>query len=430
MDDRIKAFLKELESKLTDLPETEAKGALDYYEEYLNDALDEGKSVDELLEHMDSPVKISAIIKTETSIRKAQNNPGLRNYSRVLKYALSGITTPLAILLFSVFIFITYGIALVLFCGAFATATAALVFLAGLIFEAIKIPAKFVPEIMGTAGFGVFLAGICLLTSYGLFLLCRLFIMLSSGLVGRMMNKSLKPLHGNGETYRNKGKSHRKLVKVCIIAAAVGLVISIASGLPVKLFNIFNSARPASITVKSWEFNKSDVKNINISTEHSHIRLVKSKSERIVIRYEQSDWLEGEAVCKDGKLSFYEKSNGRLPLFQFVSMHENRAEVVVELPDGTSHGALWLESRGGFVHVEDLDFNTHVKTYTGNIFLYTGQASKLPGITAGTVTGYILVDGRKAGTKTFGITSFKKAPETDTGIEMESTGGSIFIITD
>ena len=120
MDDRLKAFLKELEQKLTGMPEKEIKGVLDYYEEYLNDALEEGKNPDELLTHMDSPDKISAMIKAETSIKKAQSNPGLKNYSKVLKYAFSAITAPFAILLFSLFIFISYGIALMLFGGALA----------------------------------------------------------------------------------------------------------------------------------------------------------------------------------------------------------------------------------------------------------------------------------------------------------------------
>lgn len=129
MDDRIKSFLEELKLKLAGLPETEAKEALDYYKEYLNDALDEGKSVEEILLNLDPPEKTALMIKAETSIRKAQNSPGLKNYTKAMKYALSNITKPFSVLLFSIFIFVTYSTALLLFLCAIISATAACILL-------------------------------------------------------------------------------------------------------------------------------------------------------------------------------------------------------------------------------------------------------------------------------------------------------------
>jgi Predicted membrane protein len=427
MDDRIIAFLKELEQKLTGLPDAEVKGALDYYEEYLNDALDEGKSIDELLENMDSPEKISTIIKTETSIRRAQDNPGLKNYSKVLKYAFSGITAPFSILLFTIFILITYGTALLLFCGAIVSAAAALVSLVGLFYEAYKIPFRFFPEILGTAGFGVFSSGIFLLTAYGLFLLCRLFIRLSSGLVGRMMNRSLKPIPETGEKRQTKGRSYRKLVRLCVTVTVVGMSISATSTLPVKMFNIFNSAKPASIKFNTWEFDKNDLKNIMISTQHSHIRLVKGSSDKITIKYEQPDWLEGSAECIQGKLTFTEKSNGRLPLFQLVALHESRTDVLIELPADVSISTLELESIGGFIYIEDFDHDIQVKTYSGSIFIGTNGQNVPSGIEASTTTGIIGFGDKPDVNEPTGLTYYKKPADNGRIIIAGTTRGSIFI---
>lgn len=427
MDDRIKAFLEELEQKLEGIPEAEAKGALEYYEEYLNDALDEGKSVDELLEQMDSPEKISAIIKTEASIRKVQSSPDLKNYSKVLKYAFSSITAPVSILLFSVFIFITYGIALMLFCGAIAAAIAAVAIFVGLLYEAVKIPLNFIPEIIGTAGIGLFGAGTCLLTAYGLFLSCRIFIRLSSGLVGRMLNKSLRATPETQGEQLNKGKSRKKLVRVCIVAALAGLTIATASGMPVKMFRIFNSMEPSSITTKVWEYDKTAVKGIVIDTEHSHIRVEKSASDKIIVKYEQPDWLKSEAEFIDGQIIFTEKSIGRLPLFQLVSMHENRTDVVVELPEGMNLDSFGLETRGGFVYVENIEYDVIVKTYSGSIFLAAGGSDKPYNVKATTNTGLLMEDGKSVGTKASGVISYEKGSGAGIKIVLDTERGSIFI---
>lgn len=427
MDDRIRTFLDDIKNKLVGLPEAETKEALDYYEEYLNDALDEGKSAEELLSHLDPPEKIAAMIMAETSIRKAQSSPGLKNYSKALKYARFGITRPFSILMFSIFIFTTYSTALLLFLGAFASAAAACVILPGFVYEAIKIPSKYLGEILGTIGSGLFFAALCLLPAFGLFKLCRLFIRLSSGLVGRMLNKSRKPLPDISESPAEKSKSSNMLLKACLISIAVGLVLSLATGLPVKLFMIFNSMEPSSINTQAWEYDQADVKQISISTAHSHIRLVKGNSDKIKITYEQPDWLEPETSCTDGQLTFSEKSNGRLPLFSLVSLHENRTEVVVSLPEGFKPSALKLESRGGFVHIDSTDFNVDVKTYTGSIYIEPGAGIKQAGIIASTSTGIIQAGGEDVGTKTSKGLVYNVAAQSNNRIRLETSRGSIFI---
>ena len=151
------------------------------------------------------------MIKAETSIRKARKSPGLGNYFKVIKYALANMTKPFAILLFSLFVIVTYGTAITLFCGVIALAAGVVVISVGTIYEAFKIPSEFVAEIIGTIGSGLFAAIICLLTAFGLYKLYRLFIKISSILVGLILNKSKKQRSEVSERPAGKTGSARLL---------------------------------------------------------------------------------------------------------------------------------------------------------------------------------------------------------------------------
>ena len=376
---------------------------------------------------MDTPDKIAATLKTDTSIRIAQKNPGLKNYHKVLKYAISNITKPFPILLFSIFIFTTYSTAIIIFCGSFVTAAAALILLAGSIFEALKIPGKYTAEIIGTIGSGLFAAMLCLLIAYGLFKLFRLFIKISTGIVGRMFKKTRSPIPKNERSPAEKTRSSRLFVKICAGTAAACLILAIATGLPVKLFMIFNSMEPLNIENRTWEYNAAEVRNLNINSAHSHIRLVKSSSDRIKIEYEQPDWMEAKADLNSGLLTFDEKSNGRLPIFFLISLHENKTYVTISLPEGFEPDNLNLESRGGFVHIESTDYNALVKTYTGNIYLEPGSDAFPYNLKAMTSTGLIQKNGKSVGTKSQNALKYNMSSNNGSSLELETSRGSIFV---
>lgn len=457
MDEQIKKFLSDLKLSLEGLPEAEADEALNYYEEYFNDALDEGKSAEELLTHLDSPEKIAATIKAEASIKKAQISPGLKNYSRVLRYARTGVTKPFSLLMFSIFIIITYSIAILLFCSSIVSALAALILFPGSIYEAANIPSIYTAEIIGTLSSGAFSAILCVLLAYGLYRLCSIFIKASSGLVGRMLKKPRKQTPENSGLPVESKKSPKLFLRISLIAAAASLAISMASGLPIKLFRIFNSDKPGSIEIQKWELDQGDIGRISIHTIHSHIRLEKGSSEKIQISYEQPDWLEPEISSRDGQLIFTEKSNGRLPLFSLVSLHENRTDLVIALPSGFDLNELELESRGGYVHMDSVDHSAHVKTYTGNIYIDTGSGSNVDSdqgnnissdgssgsntssgggststkgsteIRASTSTGTIRQNGKDVGIKASNGTEYKVPGQSPVDIKLETSMGSIYI---
>ncbi len=437
-NEKLMAFLDELGRYLNDLPEAEKDKVLNYYEEYLHDAQEEGVSPEDLLSRLEDPADIAASIKAESSIRYMRNKPGLKNYARVVKYARIGIKRPLTIFLFSLLIFMTYSIAVSLFIVTVASAASACVILPVFVAEAIKIPSQYIGDAIGTISMGIFFAGIMILIAWGFFKLSGLLFRLSAGLIARMLNKNTRPasdgakstvaIDGNiGENKGRPGNTSALVFKISLSIIAAGLVFALATGLPTKLFVLFNSMKPSNITLQQWEYSTDSADNISINTAHSNIIMVAGNSDKIKIQYEQSDWLEPEISSIDGQLTFTEKSNGRMLLFSLVTMHENRAELTVSIPEGYKAGNVELESRGGFIYITDTKVPVQAKTYTGSIYVEQKDDSGPAALKAGTSAGIIKAYGKNAGTKNNGRTVYQSDSQNGALIQLESDRGSIFI---
>lgn len=436
MDDRIKDFLDALDRNLDGLAEAERREALDYYGEYISDALDEGVSTEELLSRLDPPEKIAAMIRAETGIRLVNASPGLKNYSKLVKSAHIGLTRPLSVLMFSLLIFTTYSIAVILFLCTVISAAAACIILPASISEALKIPSSYPGGIAGTVGMGIFVSGIFVLTAYGFYVLCRPLFRVSARLVYKMLKKDSKPIGAAAGPNQDippsvGGRKVSRPLRAVLIITAAGLIISLASGLPVKLFMIFNSMKPFDIMAVNREFDTSEASEISIYTAHSNIRLAEGGPGKITLEYEKADWLDFDIENRDGIIVFTEKSNGRLPLFSLVSMHENRAELVIKLPPGYKPDRVSLESRGGSILIESASFPVDAKTYTGFIrlaVLTEGTAGGIPpSVRAKTVKGAIISRGKDTGTKTPYGTEYELLTASPASIRLESERGSIIL---
>lgn len=436
MDERIKSFLDALAANLEGLAEDEKREALDYYEEYFSDALEEGADPGELLSRLDPPEKIAAAIRAETSIRLVNADPGLKNYSRLVKSAHAGITGPLSVFLLSLVIFTTYSIAIILFLCTVVSAAAACIILPASISEAFKIPARYIGEIAGTIGMGIFASGVCLLISYGFYVLCRPLIRVSAGMVYKMVKKGSKPGSNTVEAHKDVSgvtgpKRVNRSLRAGLIITAAGLAVSLASGLPVKLFMIFNSMKPADITVIQREFGMDGVSEISIETAHSNIRLTEGGSGNISLEYEKSNWLDFDIKSDGGRVVFTERSNGRLPLFSLVSLHENRAELIISLPSGWEPGSVRLESRGGTINIESGSFPVQAKTYTGTIHLTVPADGDLqeipPAIRAKSSKGAIFLQDKTTGAKRPYGTEYELQSPGGVTIRLESERGNIVL---
>jgi hypothetical protein len=216
-------------------------------------------------------------------------------------------------------------------------------------------------------------------------------------------------------------------MRICLAALVAGFSVAMIAGLPLKLFMIFNSMEPAGVIEHTWEYDPSAVNNLSITTAQSHIRLIKSNSNKISVTYRQPDWMESDISCRNGQLSFSEKSNNRMPLFPLVTMHESQTYVTVALPAGFAPSILRLESRGGFIHLETTDFNVKASTYTGNIYINLGNAAVPPAISASTSTGFITANGKNVGKRTSAGLIYTSDNPDGKSVDLETIRGSISI---
>lgn len=454
MDEKMMAFLDELKLHLKDLPEAEKTAALNYYEDLLNDASYDGVSPEDMLSKLDTPANIAASIKAEVSIKNVSSKPDLKNYSKAVKYSRSRITRPLSLFLFSMLIFATYSIAICLFIITVASTAAACITLSVFVSEALKIPSQYMAEIISSIGIGIFFAGLLLLNAYCFFKLTGLLVKLSTRLIARMLknNTSQSPDDGSNcsdekdnvadisitdganlvDTENDSGSDKRAGLKklalrIVMAVSAAGLVISLLTGLPIRLFMLYNSVAPSNIELREWEFSSDDTSKISINTAHTNIRLKKGSSDEIEIKYEKADWLEPEISCTGGQLEFREKPNGRMPLFRLVTLHENGAELTISLPDGFNPDELKLESRGGFIYIDSVEYPVEAKTYTGAIHVESFGDMESAAVRARTSAGFIQAAGQKAGTKTADSTVYQSKLKSKALIQIETERGNIFI---
>ncbi|NTV91155.1 MAG: DUF1700 domain-containing protein [Clostridiales bacterium] len=131
MDEKTRAYMDSLKKALEDLPQSEVKDALEYYEEYLNDAIEAGKNPEETLKQLGPPETVSAMIRAEASFERVRKNPGIKSFSKVAGNGMKAFTKPVAVFFMALFIIILYGMVILLYAGAAVSVVAALDALAG-----------------------------------------------------------------------------------------------------------------------------------------------------------------------------------------------------------------------------------------------------------------------------------------------------------
>jgi uncharacterized membrane protein len=424
MDERIVSFLRSLKDNLKNIPEAEAAEALNYYEEYLCDALDDGKDLDQVIAQLGPLEKIGTSIKADIDIRRAEDNPGIKNFSRAMK-TVRGIGTPFSVFFVSLFIIIAYCIvgtfmagALVFILGAAATAMMAF-------YEAFKIPIRFFLEILGTVGAGLFSGGLCMVLAILFYRFAKVLIKLSARLIRRSFRRR-RPVDID-EVQETPKKKKSRLLLAFSIASIIGLALFSVSGLPTRFFIMFNSMKPAIIDLAVQDFDPAGINKISIVSANSCIEVGYQDTDKdaITVSYEQPDWTDYDLSVNGSMLSFHEMSNGRLPFFSIDTLHESRTLIKVLLPEGYDPDMIHLESRGGYITVRGLDENVKAKTHKGKIYYFTqGQKINLD-VFAG--TGNITVAGETISSQTGNGQEYYSHIGADKTVELFSDDGDITI---
>lgn len=439
MDERIIQFIQSIAAQLEGLPEAEIRKAVSFYEEYFNEALEAGQDPEQLIKSLGTPEKIAIMLRTETSLTKAESNPSLRNFSKALRNSFRYVTTPFMVFLLSLVVLILGGLVVGFFGGAIATVLGALAVLIVLIYEAVRIPAHFGLEIIGTFGVALFGAGICLLLALGQSKVARLLIQVSAKLIRLIVRLSGKSLPEPLPAPNASRSKSRGLAYTLLGLTVVGGILMGISGLPWEYLVILNEMRSeATLKKVVTQYEPGAIEKLSIVTAHTKIITTRNPADKIIITYEQPDWLDYEVKTDGNMLSFYEKSNGRLPLFRLVALHESFTELSISLPQGFNPELITLDSTGGPIEILGLAENARAdariaaNTYNGGIKFDSADSSSNYSLKANTRNGQILVNGTSAGQKVSeGIEYYRKtrtakSPSQAT-VELKSINGNISI---
>jgi uncharacterized membrane protein len=426
VSDKIDSFIRELESQLKDLPKDEIDDAVCYYREYLNDAKESGEDPDAALNRLGTAEKIAAMIRMEASIDRARSNPGVRNYGAVLKNTFRVITAPFSILFLSMFVILSGGTFITFYAGAFCSFLGSILAFAAVVYEVSKMPVKFFIEIVGIIGAGIMMSGILLLITIGLYKLGRLFIRLSVWTIDKILNKPQQKEPSSKRTTETKSKRLRKAVRLISVLSFAGFLIFAVSGLPMRYFNIFNSMKPQNIELKSYEFDTDQVNVISVETAHSIVKISEGSGDKVRFAYEKSDWLDCTLTTEGNTLRFREKSGGRLPFFELVSMHESLTELEIYIPKDSNVERITVGSKGGHVFISDLYSNMEIQTMNGRIEVNLPDTGRV-NVIAETTNGSIYVNNMQAGQKTGKKTEYIVTAGSEKTVNLKSANGDIRI---
>ena len=91
-------FMTQLANRLIDIPPEERRAALDFYNNYFQDAKDEGKNESEIVASLESPAQIATRIRAEFAFAQARREPANpRNTGRVLAAVFGILSLPITI---------------------------------------------------------------------------------------------------------------------------------------------------------------------------------------------------------------------------------------------------------------------------------------------------------------------------------------------
>jgi len=149
-------FINEMESALAGLPHSEVSRITEYYDEIFNEALDDGKTEEEICEGLDKPEDIAGRVRAEIAFVRAEQEPTAKTMSTVLVVVLGifalPVGLPIAIAIFAVLLALTVTVfAVVVSLGA----TALALFAGGIV----GIVSGFVAIIQGLPLFGISFIG-------------------------------------------------------------------------------------------------------------------------------------------------------------------------------------------------------------------------------------------------------------------------------
>ena len=393
MANALDELMASIRAGLAGMPGESVRQALEFYEEYFAEAVEAGRSVDETLKSLGGVKEIVAQVRAEATLSRAENGPGPLRMIGAGRQVLRGVASSAARFSLIVGASVPYTLTLGFYLLAGAALLGAAVSAVLLGYGITTMPEAFLREKIGVAGTAVFVAGF--LTALGVALW-----RIANGISRITLRILRKGLQGDRrpDTHAKYGRPRtvraRMAFLICGVAGLLGIGAMAYSGLPVKLFSIWNSQKPQSLAVRTWNYSPGEIREIEVATLNTGIVIEAGARPRDGIRvtYEEPEWLTGEPVVSNRKLAFREASTGMVPFMDFIARHMGMTSVKIELPRGYLARSVTLTSRGGSVSLALPAESIRAKTDSGSIHFVAGKAPYR--IRASAPNGKILVQGK------------------------------------
>ncbi|MEI6131951.1 MAG: DUF1700 domain-containing protein [Bacillota bacterium] len=188
-------FLKELKAKLIKLPQTDRENAISFYTEYIDDALENGKTMEELEKALGKPDDVAAKIIADYSVNRAKEKPSLTNGFKALIAVLGVFAIPIAAPAAIAIVAIIFALLITVFSVAFSLIMAAFgLFVAVAAMLGVSIMLMFTDPLLGVASLGASMiaSGILILLAYCFIKLASLMVTGTSFLIKKIFDKNRK----------------------------------------------------------------------------------------------------------------------------------------------------------------------------------------------------------------------------------------------
>ncbi len=374
MTDTEKGILASIRAECAGLPEESIRRTLEFYEEYIADALEAGHSEEEILERLGGVKEIAAQARAEAALTGAEQSPGpfrMIGAGRQVFRGLAGSAAKFSLILGAS---IPYTLALGFYFIAGAAFVSALASVALMGYGISTIPNADTLVKVGTAAVGLFTAASLSAVGLGLWTAAKGITRVTLRALRRGLRHD-RSVDRQMEIIPHRTGKLRTAFLVCAVAGIIGIAGVLPSGLPVKLFSIWNSMKPGNLDTRTWSYPTAEIREMEISTMNSKIVLETAAGSQDAIRvtYEKPEWLAGAPSVENKKLSFREVSSGTIPFMDFIARHEGTTSVRVEVPRGYRAKAITVNSNSGDVSVALTAEIIRVETASGDIRLEEGK---------------------------------------------------------
>jgi uncharacterized membrane protein len=375
MADARKELMASIRAGLEGVPGESVRQALEFYEEYLAEAQEAGRSVDETLRSLGGVQEIVAQVRAEVRLSRAENSPGPFRMIGAGRQVFRGIADSAARFSPIVGASIPYTLTL----GFYFIAGAALVGAVGsavlLGYGITTMPGAFIREKIGVAGTAVFAAAFLTVLGLALWRIANGISRITLRVLRKGLRRDQRP-GTRAESDRPRTGRVRLAFLICGIAGLLGIGAMAFSGLPMKLFSIWNSQEPANLVVRTWSFSPDEIREIEVATLNSGIVLevAARPADGIRVTYEEPDWLTGEPVMNNARLTFKETSSGMVPFMDVIAGHPGMTSVRIEVPRGYLARSVTLTSGSGSVSLAFPAESIRVETWSGSILFDAGKA--------------------------------------------------------